>query len=156
MSRGSSWALVLSGRNWSSARRSSAFRLARDALDGLEAHLALEEADLDGKYDELVRDWARFFEVRERCRQGDETLQAQRDEALRFAKEVREGTEREAQETLGLVQAERKVAAEDREAAAAERQAAASDRAALETSLADQRKELADREKKIIADSEVV
>ena len=100
MSHGSSWALVQGGRNWSGTRRSSAFRLAKDALDGLEAQLALEEAELARKYDELEKAWARFFETVERCRHGDEAMQAQREEALHFAKEVRESAVREAQETL--------------------------------------------------------
>src|SRR6185369_17067409 len=89
----SSRALVLSGRGRSDARRQAAFRLTRDALDGLEAHLVLEEAELDRKHAELVADWARFFELRERCRQEDENLQARRDDALRLAKEIRDTAE---------------------------------------------------------------
>ena len=129
--RGGSWALVLGGRDWSGVRRSSAFSLARGALDGLEAQLALEEAALAREYDELERAWTSFFEVVEQRRHDNEAMQAQREEVLRFAKEVRESAVREAQETLEPLQAERQAAADDREAAVAERQAAASERATL-------------------------
>jgi hypothetical protein len=151
-----SWALVVSDRSQGSASRQAAFRRARDALEGLATQLALEEAELCRRYDALAADWARFFEIRGRCRQEDEELQARRDEALRSAQEIRDNAEREALEALAPAQAERKAAAEDREAAAAERQAAASDRQAVETTLAQQRQELADRERKIIAEAETV
>ena len=95
--------MVLSDRSRGSASRQAAIRLARGALDGLAAQLALEEAELDRRYDALAADWARFFEAKQRCGPEDVALQAQREEALRLAKEIRESAEREAQETLGPV-----------------------------------------------------
>ena len=77
MPHGSSRALVLGGRSWSGARRSSVFRLARGALDGLEAQLALEEAELAREYDELEKAWTRFFEIVEHRRHDNEAMQAQ-------------------------------------------------------------------------------
>ena len=65
-----------------------------------------------------------------------------REEALRFAKEVRESVAREAEETLAPVIAERRAAAEDRAAAAADCTAT---EAALTT-----------REAKIVQDSESI
>ena len=106
MSRRSSRALVLGGKSWSGARRGSTFRLARGALDGLAAQLALEEAELAREYDELERAWTRFFEVVEQRRHDNEAMLARREEALRFAKEVRESAVREAEETLEPLQAE--------------------------------------------------
>jgi len=142
--------------NWSSARRGAAFRLARDSLDGLEAHLALEEAALAQKYEDLAQAQALFHETVERRRQSDQAMQAQREEALRFAKEVREGAVREAEELLEPLQAERQAAAEDLTAAMAERQAAALERVAVEATLASRSEELAALEAKIISDSEAV
>ena len=69
-------------------------------------------------------------------------LHAQHEEALRFAKEVRESVVREAVETLATVQAECSTAAEDRAAAAA-------DRAATEAALTT-------REARIVEDSESI
>ena len=91
----------------SGARRSSAFRLARSTLDGLETQLALEEAELGRVRAELERARVRLLETVERCRQGDETSRARREEALNFAKEVRESAAREAEEVLAPVTAER-------------------------------------------------
>ena len=56
----------------SGARRSSAFRFARSALDRLEARLALEDAELNNVRAELERARVRFLDAVERCRQGDE------------------------------------------------------------------------------------
>ena len=78
----------------------------------------------------------------ERCRQGDEASRTRREEALSFAKEVRESAAREAEEVLAPVTAERRAAAEDRAAAA-------TDRAATEEALAT-------GEAKIIQDSESI
>ena len=89
----------------SRARRSSAFSFARSALDGLEAQLALEEAELNSFRAELERARVRFLETMERCRQGDKASRAQREEARRFAKEVHESAIREVEETLATVQA---------------------------------------------------
>ena len=75
----------------------------------------------------------------ERCRHGDEASRAQREEAHRFAKEVRESAVHEAVETLAMVTAERRAAAEDRAAAAA-------DHAAMEAALTT-------REARIVEDS---
>ena len=114
----------------SRARRSSAFRFTRSALDGLEAQLALEEAELSNVRAELERVRIRLLETVERCPLGDEASRTRREEALRFAKEVRESAVHEAVETLGTVTAERRATADDRVAAAADR---ASTEAALTT-----------------------
>ena len=105
----------------SGARQSSALSFARSALDGLEAQLALEEAELNSVCAELGRERVRHLETMEHCRQGDEVSRVQREEARRFAKEVRESAIREAEETLSTVQAECSAAAEDRAAATAVR-----------------------------------
>ena len=76
----------------SGARRSSAFSFACSALDGLEAQLALEEAELNSVRAKLERAWVRLLETMESCRQGDEASRVQREEARRFAKEVRVAT----------------------------------------------------------------
>ena len=49
------WTMARGGSSLSGARRSSAFRLARSALDGLESQLALEEAELGRVRAELER-----------------------------------------------------------------------------------------------------
>ena len=72
------WTLAPGGSSLSGARRSSAFRLARSALDGLETQLALEEAELGRVRVELERARVRLLETVERCRQGDETSRAPR------------------------------------------------------------------------------
>ena len=123
------WTLARGGSSLSGARRSSAFRLACSALDGLETQLALEEAELGHVRAELERARVRLLETMERCRHGDETSWACCEEALNFAKEVRESAAREAEEVLAPVTAERRAAAENRAAAAA-------DRAAMKAALA--------------------
>ena len=80
------WTLARGGSSLSGARRSSAFSFVRSALDGLEAQLALEEAELNSVRVELERAWVWLLETVERCRQGDEASQAEREEARRFAK----------------------------------------------------------------------
>ena len=107
------WTLACGGTSLSGARRSSAFSFARSALDGLEAQLALEEAELNSVRAELERAWVRLLETVERCCQGDESSCGQSEEARCFAKEVCESAIREAEETLSTVQAERSVVAED-------------------------------------------
>ena len=107
------WALMHGGASLSGARRSSAFRFACSTLDGLDAQLALEEAELNNVRAELERARVRLLDTVERCRQGDEAARVQREEAHRFAKEVRESTVCEAEETLESVQAERSAVAED-------------------------------------------
>ena len=104
----------------SRARRSSAFSLARSALDGLEAQLALEEAELNSIRAELERARVRLLETVERCHQGNEASCMQREDARRFTKVVRVSAIREVEETLATVQAERSAAAKDRIAAAAD------------------------------------
>ena len=66
------WNLARGGSSLSGARRSSAFRFARSALDGLEAQLAQEEAKLNSVRTELERARVRHLETVERSRQGDE------------------------------------------------------------------------------------
>jgi len=151
-----SLALVLSGASRSSARRNSAFRQARGSLDGLEAHLAFEDAELARKYDELAQAWAQFHEAVELSRQSVEAARAQREEALRHAKEVREAAERDAKETLEPLQAERRAAAKDLATAKEEREAAALERKTAEENLTKRGEDLGALEKKIISDAEVV
>ena len=134
--------LARGGSSLSGARRSSAFRFTRNALDGLEAQLALEEAELNRVRVELKRARVRLLETLERCRHGDEASRAQREEAHRFAKKVRESVIHEAEEMQATVQAERSAAVEDRAAAAA-------DHAATEAALTT-------REARIVEDSESI
>ena len=136
------WTLVRGGTGLSGARCSSVFRFAHSTLDRLEAQLATEEAELNSVRAELEQARARLLETVERCRHGDEAARAQREEVLRFAKEVRDSAAREAEETLAPVLAERSAAIEDRATAIA-------DRAATEAVLAM-------REAKIIEDSESI
>ena len=82
-------------------------------------------------------------------RQSDLALQAEREEARRFAQEVREGAMRDTEELLQPLKAERRAAAEDLAAARAEREA-------VEHSLAAKRHGLVELEAKILADSETV
>ena len=114
----------------------------RSALDGLEAQLAQEEAELNNVRAELERARVRLLETVERCHRGDEASRTQHEEAHCFAKEMRESAILEAEETLATVQAERSAAAEDRAAAAA-------DRAATEAALTM-------REARIVEDSESI
>ena len=62
------WTLARGRSSLRGARRSSAFRLARRALDGLESQLALEEAELGRVHAELERARVRLLETVERCR----------------------------------------------------------------------------------------
>ena len=101
------WTPARGGTSLSGARWSSAFLFARNALDGLEAQLALEEAELNNVRAELERARVRLLDTMEHCRQGDEASRVQREEARHFAKEVRESAIREVEETLATVQAER-------------------------------------------------
>ena len=136
------WTLARGGSALSGERRSSAFRLARSALDGLETQLALDEAELGRVRTELERARVHLLETVEHCCHGDETSRVRREEALNFAKEVHESAAHEAEEVLAPVTAECRAAAEDRAAAAA-------DRAATEAALAT-------RAAKIIQDSESI
>ena len=77
------WTLARGGSSLSGARRSSAFRYARSALDGLEAQLAQEEAELNRVRAELERARVRLLETVERCRQGDEVSRARHGRATR-------------------------------------------------------------------------
>ena len=56
------------GTSLSGAQRSSAFPFARSALDGLEAQLASEEAELNLVRAELERARERLVETVEHCR----------------------------------------------------------------------------------------
>ena len=127
------WVLVHGGTSLSSARRSSAFRFARNALDGREAHLGTEEAELNLMRAELERARERLVETVECC---GSVL------SRRFAREVHQSAILEAEETMASVQAECSTAAEDHAAAVA-------DRAATEAALAT-------REVKIVEDSESI
>ena len=147
--RGASQDLALSVWDWSRGCRGVAFRLVRESLDGLETHLALEDAEIARRQGELAEAWAAFHAAVEVRRQSDLALQAEREEALRFSKEVREGAVRDAEEILEPLQAERQAAADDLAAARAEREA-------VESSLADKHRELVQLEAKILADSEFV
>ena len=92
--RRSTWTLVLGGTSLSGARRSSAFQLARCTLDGLEVQLALEEAEINRVRDELERARVRLTDTVERCHHHNEAACAPHEEALCFAKEVRESAAR--------------------------------------------------------------
>ena len=119
----SSQELVLRGWDWSAGRREVAFGLVRESVKGLEAHLALEDIKLAQQQEELVRSWASFRAAVEARRLEDAALQAAREEATRFAKEVREGAIRDASEFLAPHQEEQEAAAELLAAATAEREA---------------------------------
>ena len=121
----------------------------RESLEGLEAHLAQEDGELARQRDELAEAWAAFHAAVETRRRSDQALQAEREEALRFAEEVREGAMRDAEELLQPLKAERRAAAEDLAAARAEREA-------VEHSLAVKHHGLVELEAKILADSETV
>ena len=73
------WTLARGGSSLSGARQSSAFSFARSALDGIEAQLALEEAELNNIHAELERVRDRLLETVERYRQCDEVLRVQRE-----------------------------------------------------------------------------
>ena len=84
----------------------------RESLEGLEAHLALGDVQLAQQQEELSRSWASFNVAVEARRLEDLALQAAREEATRFAKEIRDGAIRDAAELLEPLQAERDAAAE--------------------------------------------
>ena len=126
--------LVLSGWDCSAGHREVAFRLVRDSLEGLEAHLALEEVQIAQQREELARAWASFNAAVEARHQEDLALQAAREEATRFAKEICEGAIRDASELFAPLQEEREAAAELLAAATAEREA-------MEGSLAQKRRD---------------
>ena len=115
--------LVLGGWDWSKGHREVAFRVVRESLEGLEAQLALEDAQLTQQRDELAGAWTRFHAAVEARRQEDLALQAAREEAVRFAKEVREGAIRDADELLAPLQDERNAAADLLAEVKAEREA---------------------------------
>ena len=104
--------LVLRGWDWRAGRREVAFGLVRESLEGLEAHLALGDIQLVRQQEELARSWASYHAAVEARRLKGLALQAAREEAIRFAKEVREGAIRDADELLAPLQAERDAAAE--------------------------------------------
>ena len=70
--RKASQALSLSGWDWSRGRRDVAFRLVRESLEGLEAHLALEDGKLTQQRDELAGAWAALHAAVEARRQSDQ------------------------------------------------------------------------------------
>ena len=133
------------GADWHRLERSTAqlrLPICTQRPGRARSQLASEEAELNSVRAELERARAHLLETMERCHHGDEAARAQREEALRFAKEVRERAAREAEETLGPMQAEHTTAANDRAIAAA-------DHAATEAALAT-------REAKIIENSESI
>ena len=83
--RRSTWILVLGIASLSGTHRSSAFQRARSALDGLEAQLASEEPELNKVRAETCASWRRWSATATTTQPG-----AQHEEALCFAKEVRQ------------------------------------------------------------------
>ena len=69
----------------------------RRTLDELETQLAEEELTLAEERTRLGEAWALLHERVELCRRQDVEAQAERQEALRFAKETRDSVKREAQ-----------------------------------------------------------
>ena len=113
-------------------------------MEGLEAHLALGDIQLAQQLEELARLWASFHAAVEARRLEGLALQAAREEAIRFAKEVREGAICDADELLASLQAERDAAAELLREATAEREA-------MEGSLAQKRRVLGQLEAQLLA-----
>ena len=72
---------------------------ARRTLDELEEQLAEEELALAEERTRLGEAWALLHERVELCRRQDAAAQAERQEALRFAKETRDSVKREAVST---------------------------------------------------------
>ena len=107
-------------------------------------HLALGDIQLAQRRKELARSWASFNAAVEARRQEDLSLQAAREEATRFTKEVREGAIRDAAELLAPLQ-------EEREAAAELLRAATTEREAMEDSLAKKRCELGELETQLLS-----
>lgn len=89
-----------------------AFGLVRESLECLEAHLALGDIRLAQQQEELARSWASFHAAIEARRLEDSALQAAREEAINFAKEIRDGAIHDAAELLEPLQAERDAAEE--------------------------------------------
>ena len=116
----------------------------RESLEGLEAHLALEDVQIAQQREELAGAWASFHAAVEARRQEDLALQATREEATRFAKEVREGAIRDASELLAPLQKERDAAAELLAAVTAEREA-------MEGSLAQKRHKVGQLETQLLS-----
>ena len=75
------------------------------------------------QWEELAKSWASFHAAVEARQQEDLALQAAREEATRFAKEIREGAIRDAAELLAPLQEERDAVAELLREATAEREA---------------------------------
>ena len=115
----------------------------RESLEGLEAHLALGDIQLAQQREELARSWASFNAAVEARRLEDLALQAAREEATRFAKEIREGAIRDAAELLAPLQEERDAATELLREATAEREA-------MEGVLAQKRRELGQLEAQLL------
>ena len=112
-----------------------ALGLVWESLEGLEAHLALGDIRLAQQQEELARSWASFHAAVEVRRLEDLALQAAREEAITFAKEVRDGAIRDAAELLEPLQAEREAAEELLRGATAEREAMEGELDRLESQL---------------------
>ena len=113
-------------------------------MEGLAAHLALRDIWLARQQEELARSWTSFHAAVEARRLEDAALQAAREEATHFAKEVREGAIRDAAELLAPLQSECDAEEELLRQAKAEREA-------MEGSLAQKRRELGQLETQLLS-----
>ena len=79
------------------ARRRNVLNHVLEALGELEEQLVREELDSASERARLGEAWSLLYERVEQCRQQDAAAHAERQEALRFAKETRDNAKREAQ-----------------------------------------------------------
>ena len=86
---------------------------ALQALGVVEGQLVREELALAAEQARLDEAWSLLHERVESCRQQDAAAQAERQEALRFAKETRDSVKREAQEVMDELDAAREALEEE-------------------------------------------
>ena len=83
------------------------------ALGQVEGQLVKEELALAAERARLDEAWSLLHERVEHCRRQDAAAQAERQEALRFAKETRDSVKREAQEVMDQLDAAREALEEE-------------------------------------------